>query len=297
MKKIAVAYHSGGFDIPWNVTKGVSRTLARMGYRVLDIPINRDNSEVRQLDDALLSDVDAVLFTGGFEFFYDHPVVRRLRDLYKPTAAWYGESLERDDRSWSFDLFKDLADFHFFAARQDAERYGEWLTFGVDQEIFFESTPLPKNYKSAFLGGMYPKRGEFHRHVSDIVQIIPNVTAPNEFVQAQALAEAYRHVDVFVNLPSLSRLHVTKVYEVMSVGTPLVTPVLDHAAIGNMTEFQNGYHLFYYTGANHLREILAMLEGMPSIKEVVGRQGAEEVQKRHLLQHKMETIVTRMGLN
>jgi hypothetical protein len=167
--------------------------------------------------------------------------------LKAPKAAWYAEFAHRDDRSFAFDRCRQLADRHYFPAAQDAVEFnGEWLPFGADLSVF-KAKPVEKRYDAAFLGMMYPKRAEYVSRIGYPLTILPPAFDPNILYSFELLAEAYSATRIFVNLPSYSRLLVTKVTEVIACRTMLVTPKVDHpSGAHNMSQFTDGKHLVYY---------------------------------------------------
>ena len=157
------------------------------------------------------------------------------------------ESFHRDDRNFDFNSVRGLADFHYFPAIQDAEEFGgKWLPFGVDTSIF-RPKPVEVIHDAAFLGTMYQKRAEYVGRIGYPLVRMQSVSSPNVRTSFDLLADAYCSTKIFVNLPALSRLLVTKVTEVMACGTFLLTPRLDHhSAYRNMEPFEHGKHLVYY---------------------------------------------------
>src|SRR5580698_6188037 len=185
------------------------------------------------------------------------------KNLGVPKAAWYHESFFRDDAMIDFNQVKWTADEHFFPAIQDAEMHDQeafaqghahWLPFGVDTEVFrpshitrmkipeergrFARDPVfssSKDFGVCFIGLLYDKRKAYlhaltrHRTppiMCGNVQVIDMDGFQFE-ESARRLASDYRRIKLFLNLPALSRLLVTKLYEVMACGTFIATPELN----------------------------------------------------------------------
>jgi hypothetical protein len=292
--KIAVFRVGGVLGAAWSVAGGIPYTLKRMGHEVFDINVN---DRFPHYDELIAFKPDLIIFS-GLEWCYE--TVRSfydvaLRDL-APMAALYHESLHRDDRDWDFEKFKDLANVHFFPAIQDAEKYnGEWLPFGVDVSIFYPR-PVEKIYDVGFIGNLYDKRKDFWNQLTLHIPV-KKIEAPfsyNDFATTYNLADAYQRCKVFINLPSLSRLLVTKVTEVMACGVPLVTPIPEGGE-GNMQSFFPGGQLLYYhtplTGATMAKYLL----DHPDEAEAMAASAVREIRDKHRLDQRLQDVIDRMG--
>lgn len=275
----------------WSVAGGIPYTLKRMGHEVFDVNVN---DHFPHYDELIAFRPDLIIFSGlewcyqTVRNFYDS----NLRDL-APMAVLYHESLHRDDRDWNFDEFKDLGDVHFFPAAQDAEKYnGEWLPFGVDVSIFYPR-PIEKLYDYGFIGNIYDKRkpawDELNNHIP--VQKIDAPFAYNDFATAYNLADAYQKCRVFINLPTLSRLNVTKVTEVMACGIPLVTPLPETT----QDTFASAHHLMYYRVVRDGAEWAKWLLRNPEAAEYMSSSALREVRDKHRLDQRLQDVLDRMG--
>ena len=290
-------------------------------------------------DGTPLQDQDAILVSGPewvgpwLDAIYGK---YEWKNLGIPRAGWYHESFFREDRVIDFDEVAWISDEHFFPACQDAEFFDQehfakgrayWLPFGVDTQVFklgdrgqgsgcsglHESRVTnheSRKYDIAFVGLMYEKRAKYlaalskHNH--------PPIRFGNVQVQdlsgsrmrdsAELLAENYSQVKVFLNLPSLSQLLVSKVCEVMACGTFLLTPMLapERGANKNMAPFELGKHLVYYRPA-HLGGLAQALREWSSDeksgeRKAIARAGCEEVHSKHRLEQRLEMILERVGL-
>jgi hypothetical protein len=251
--RIACFYPQSVF-CAWCVSTGLVDTLRRMGHDVLPLPIDAGNprpdprlyptqADLRRFDGLLVS---------GPEHLYRH-----LRALYPdwnragvPRVSWMHETVEREDYGrLSIEEIRELADTTFCPAAQD-ERFGlRWLPFAADTEVFRPDGGEPRQYACAFIGLMYPKRVEFLNclapHLGDIPLRIGNVQVQDlSGIRIRETAGLYaanlRSIRIFVNLPTLSQLAVTKVYEVQACGAFLITP-----AIAEMRNFENIQAHFY----------------------------------------------------
>ena len=259
------------------------------------------------------------------------------KNIEVPKAAWWHESMNRDDYTLDWDNVGMWANENFVPAYQDAdwlsqEMFGgthiHWLPFGVDTEVFKahqDPTVAPscvpnehwskyhfegKQWPIAFIGAMYEKRHKFLQALSQCN--IPPIIIGNVVVKdlggldpienVQRLASNYRRVGVFFNLPALSRLLVTKIYEVMACGTFVMTPLLSnekHIA-ENMKQFHDREHLLYYRSAGLVDVARSLREWSSEEKaEERGRiaaAGCREVHEKHSLKLRLETILAKLGV-
>jgi len=289
IKTVAVfRVHSSG--AAWCCSDGMAPTWRSLGYRVLDCGDPRLNGvPIEHLQQADLIVMNAVEW-------YDEVLTNRYglqawHALKAPKAAWYAESAHRDDRSFPFDRCRQLADRHYFPAAQDAVEFnGEWLPFGADLSVF-KPSPVEKRYDAAFLGMMYPKRAEYVSRIGYPLQILPPVSDPDTRHSFELLADAYSSTRIFVNLPSYSRLLVTKVTEVMACRTMLVTPKVDHPSGAlNMSQFTDGKHLVYYDSdrPGDIGDIVEHHLRNPSELDAIATAGFEEVARAHTLAQRLE---------
>jgi hypothetical protein len=251
------------------------------------------------------------------------------KNLAVPKAAWYHESFFRDDAMIDFDQIRWCADEHFFPAIQDAELHDQeafaegqshWLPFGVDTDVFKpgnlrlpsadEETEwrIPKDFNCAFIGLLYDKRKAYLQALAK--HQIPPIYCGNVTVidldgfqyeeSVRRLAANYRRIKVFMNLPSLSRLLVTKVYEVLATETFLVTPELntEDRSSENMKLFESGKHLMYYR-PSHMGGTAQMLREWISPqkdaeREAIAAAGCAEVRKNHSLEVRLSEILFKL---
>ena len=277
----------------WCCSGGMAPTLRSLGYRVLDCGDPRQTStpieHLQQADFIIMNAVE----------WYDEVLTNRYglqawQALKAPKATWYAESAHRDDRNFPFERCRPLADRHYFPAAQDAVEFdGEWLPFGADVSVF-KAKSVEKRYDAAFLGMMYPKRAEYMSRIGYPLQILPPVSDPDPLHSFELLAEAYSATRIFVNLPSYSRLLVTKVTEVMACRTLLVTPRVDHpSGAHNMSQFTDGKHLVYYDGARpgDIGDIVEHYLRSPGELDAIAGAGMEEVARAHTLALRLEKII------
>lgn len=163
-----------------------------------------------------------------------------------------------------------------------------------------------KDIPVGFIGLIYGKRKEY------LIQLLRHLRVPLHLGKVQVedidgvnlddtvlrLAYNYCRCQIFLNLPSLSRLLVTKVLEVMACGTLLVTPVLDKEGEANMALFEHTKHLIYYKPTNmpFINQLLREQLARPEQCAVIGLAGMAEVRKNHNLTLRMEQIFSTMGL-
>jgi hypothetical protein len=167
-----------------------------------------------------------------------------------------------------------------------------------------------KKWPIAFVGLVYEKRARFlqalgrHHH--------PPIRVGNVSVQdlsgycaeesVHRMVDNYRRVGVFFNLPAMSSLLVTKVYEVMACGTFLLTPELsaDRGISKNMELFESDRHLVYYRSSN-LPYVAQLLRDWSSEEKVEEREkiamaGWREVHGKHSLDKRLAVILEKIGV-
>ena len=263
-----------------------------MGYSVID----GGNPRLSRIPLQQLHNADLIVL-GAPEWFAAD--IRRYYgavwgSLKAKKAAWYAESFHRDDRDFDFNSVRNLADLHYFPAIQDAEEFGgQWLPFGADTSVF-----RPKSveviHDAAFLGTMYPKRAEYVGRIGYPLVRMQSVASPNPRTSFELLANAYCATKIFVNLPALSRLLVTKVTEVMACGTFLLTPRLDHpSALRNMDLFEHRKHLVYYdpNDPEEIGRLVTYYLANPSEREAIAAAGRDEVVANYPMQLPLRKIV------
>lgn len=210
----------------WCVSHGLVNTLRRMGHEVEAVPVAPGAPMPNQLADG----VEGVILSGP-----EH--LKPSKKFSVPSVAWMHETIEREDYGrLNVDAIKRSADVVFCPGIQD-EKYGfRFLPFGADTEIFHADPLQPKTRDCAFIGLMYPKRQEFLKklqpHMNGTKLTVGNVQVLEvDGINPRKTAELYalnlRSIKVFVNLPTLSQLAVTKIYEVLACGTALLTPAVN----------------------------------------------------------------------
>ena len=297
MLTIAVFHCTAHVGAAWNCAEGLIAALTRMGHRV----INAGDPRSAPAPLELVRSADLILLASAE--WYAHLMWQhygnRWRELKMPKATWYAESFHRDDQEFNFNTCRDLADRHFFPAIQDAEEFGgTWLPFGVDTEIFRPKN-VPKQYEAAFLGSLYPKRIEYLKRIDYRLTYIQSVSDRDPVKSFQRLADAYSSTKIFVNLPALSRLLVTKVSEVMACGTMLITPKIDHpSGIRNMSLFEHEKHLVYYSPERpeEIAQFVRYYLAHDHEREAIAESGYEAILGTHQLESRLQTILDELAV-
>lgn len=325
---------------------GIVSTLRRMGHEVVpgELPaVGGDVSpQVFEGIKAQLPTVetikrcDAVLVSGPEHIapWLDAVYGKyEWKNLGIPKAAWWHETMQREDYSLDWDNVSMWADENFVPAYQDADwlsqpmfggEHVHWLPFGVDTKVFNDrladmygwdlsaatASHTEKRWPIAFVGLIYDKRGRFLQALSQhhhppirCGQVsINDLSGFCAEESARRLADNYRRVKVFFNLPAMSRLLVSKVYEVMACGTFLLTPQLpaDHSIDKNQEVFESGRHLVYYRSSN-LPYVAQLLRDWSSDekaeeREKIAATGCREVHEKHSLEKRLEVILSKIGV-
>jgi hypothetical protein len=332
--KISVFFVENQF-VSWSMSRGLVTTLKRMGHDVMPVVTptagEADHISIEMVKAGLppmeiLQKQDAILISGPeylapwFEHVYG---MLEWKQMGVPKAGWLHESCEREDRSIDFSALAWAADEWFFPAIQDAEFHDQemfakershWMPFGVDTTVFkpadADSVCVGVTlFDVGFIGLMYPKRQIYAQALSkyEIPPIrIGNVRGLTDLMgydypgAAKLLASQYRRIKVFFNLPAMSQLLVSKVYEVMACGTFLVTPLLptERGANNNLSLFETGKHLVYYRAGNLPAVVQALREWSSPDKDAerreIARAGCEIVHKNHSLEMRLTEILEKL---
>lgn len=292
IKKVGVFHNITTEYSPWSCAEGIAATLNQQGYKVFDFKNPRHTPPTVDILEAM----DVIILSGPEHFFdailnYYGEAWLKLSTI---KVAWYTETSKRDDRVFDFGSYRNLADYHYFPAIQDAVEFdGIWLPFGVDTNIF-RPISLKKKHQFAFIGSMYPKRQEYIKHLGSKVEILSPAIGSDQVTSLVALIKAYNEIDIFVNLPAYSRLLVTKITEVMACQTMIITPRLDdESAAQNMTQFDDGVHLVYYDAQNprELCKILDYYATRPDARDAIAMAGWQEVTRNHTLSSRIKYIM------
>jgi Glycosyl transferases group 1 len=233
-------FHPASVFCAWSVATGLVDTLNRMGHTTTGFPLDVTTQSLASESypsAEQLRGYDGIVISGP-----EHVRAHLLRlypkwhKLPVPKVAWLHETVEREDYGrMNLEDIRDFADTTFCAGLQDVKHGFKWLPFGVDTALFKPDWSQPKQYDTAFIGLVYPKRAQFLQKLQPFLR---GVTLKLGHVQvldmsgvrvretAALYAENLRKIKVFVNLPSLSELVVTKVYESLACGTFLITPAI-----------------------------------------------------------------------
>lgn len=292
--RVAVFHPGSSIRSPYCCSEGLVEILQQLGHEVHSFTnLGVTLEQLRSMDMILLSSLEwyAAKLIGSFGDAW--------QTIKAPKIAWYVESFERDDQNFDFEACRRIADWHYFPAIQDAQTYGgTWLPFGADTSIFKPSN-TPKLYDAAFLGTLYPKRADYVGRINANIIRIQSVDDPDKRRSAELLAYACTTPKIFVNLPSLSRLMVTKVTEVMACGTFLLTPKIDHpAALKNMEPFVDRRHLVYYDPARpeEIGELIAHYLAHEDERNAIAASGLAEVREQHTFLQRVQRILSDYAL-
>jgi hypothetical protein len=296
IRTVAV-FHCQAFPgSPWCCAEGLLVALASLGFEVINC--GRPQWNHAPLEDLQRADL---IIMSGLEWYHDILAERygeAWHELKAPKAALFTESMYRDDGCFPVARIQAFADICFFPAIQDAKEFGgKWLPFGVDVDIF-HPRPVEKRHRAAFLGTLYQKRVDYINSISYPLEILPVVNHDDRRTAFELLAEVYSATLIFVNLPALSRLVVTKVTEVMACRTLLITPAIDHpSGIPNMSLFENGKHLVYYDPSRP-EDIGLLIEhylAHPEAANAIAEAGWREVTRAHTLRQRMERVISEVS--
>lgn len=279
----------------WSLSKGICSTLASMGHEVTDHP-------------SKLEEQDAIIVSGP-EYLW-----RKLRVQFPNwdniTACKYGwlhETVDREDYNSNpiavngklpvKDLNKFL-DVICAPAAQDTAYGFKYLPFGVDTEMFIPSPVKDNNV--LFIGSLYEKR-------RNLIAKYPSITVRGfkDFLtyKYDISRSEYIHLtskaSVVLNLPTLSQLNSTRVYEAMACKALTITPLMG-GANENYSMFENGKHLMYYTESpvEALRCVETVHTGinmwhycLSNEGQCIAEAGYQEVIKNHTLKQRLTKML------
>jgi hypothetical protein len=284
--RIAVFYPDTPISV-WSLSKGIVTTLARMGHDIVDTPHS----------------ADAIIVSGPEYLWRSLRIQYPKWDTFKARKyGWLHETVGREDYGTNPIAVggklpvQDLKDFVQTVYTPSAEdtTYGlKYLPFGVDETVFFPS-PIKDN-NILFIGSMYAKRRKFIekypsisiRDYKDFLTYKSNVPL-DEYIRLTARASAV------LNLPMLSCVTSTRVYEAMACKALTITPFR-----GN-SEFIDGKHLVYYrdspADAMELMELHYDSNNVWSYSlsdrgREIAEAGYQEVIKNHTLESRLEKIL------
>ena len=233
-------FHPASVFCAWSVATGLVDTFNRMGHQTKGFPMDVTKQSI---DPTAYPTADQLRGFDGIVISGPEHVRAHLLRLYPkwnkipvPKVAWMHETVEREDYGrMNVENIQSFADRTFCPAIED-EQYGfKWLPFGVDTEVFKPDWNQPKEYDVAFIGLVYPKRAQFLQRLQPFlrgitiklgnVQVL-DLSGVRVRETAALYADNLRKIKVFVNLPSLSELVVTKVHESLACGAFLITPAI-----------------------------------------------------------------------
>jgi len=288
--RVAVFHPGSSVRSPYSFSEGLVEVLQQLGHEVHSFTsLGVSIEQLRSMDLILLSSLE----------WYAAKIHAAYGEAWQTITAakvgWYVESFQRDDQNFDFGICRKIADHHYFPAIQDAKAFGgSWLPFGADTTIF-KPFPTPKLYDAAFLGSLYAKRADYVRRINANIVHIQSVDDPDKRRSAELLAYACSTPKIFVNLPSLSRLMVTKVTEVIACGTFLLTPKIDHpSALQNMELFVDRRHLVYYDPERpeEIGPLIAHYLAHEDERNAIAATGLAEVQARHTFLQRVQRILS-----
>lgn len=303
-------FYPGSLYCAWSLGTGLVDTLQHMGHDVLPIPIEGVENSTRGDRAAALpvrnlypSAAELKRF-GGILLSGPEHMRPELLTLYPdweridvPKVSWLHETVEREDYGrLPIEAIKGLAHSTFTPAFQDQKFGMEWLPFGVDTHVFKPDWSIRKDFEAAFIGLMYPKRTQFMQALrpclGEIEILYCNIQVTDlgglRIRDTAALyADNLRRIKVFVNLPTLCQLAVTKVYEVLACGTFLITP-----AIGEHQNFENLQAHFYLPNRpDRLADSIRFCLEREEERNEEARLCCEQVHRLHRLELRCETLI------
>jgi hypothetical protein len=304
-------FYPGSLYCAWSVSTGLVDTLERMGHEVTPLPIEAVENPIRREERAAelrgerrvptsdeLRQFDGVILSGPEHM---RPEILALYPDWQaidiPKVAWLHETVEREDYvRLPIEGIQELADATFTPAFQDQKFGMPWLPFGVDTFVFKRDRTVHREFDAAFIGLMYPKRVRFMealrpylrgveiRHCNIEVKDLGGLRVRDT---AALYANNLQRVKVFVNLPTLCQLAVTKVYEVLACGAFLITP-----AIAEHRNFENlQAHFYLPSRADQLAESVHFCIEHEKERLDAAEECCEQVHRLHRLDLRCEILL------
>jgi glycosyltransferase involved in cell wall biosynthesis len=277
-----------------------------MGHTVKAVPINTKYAP----DEALffmpsLEELEALdgIILSGLEHIWPYLSAAYSMDEWRaiktPKAAWMHETFDRPDVR-PFAPLRPWADTHFFPSTDDARNIGGiFLPFAADTDVFKPEEAPPREIPVGFVGVLYPKRAEYLNRLYPFLQskgitldVRSVVVRRGGEINHEETVKRYVHrlnrTTIFLNLPAMSSLYVTKVFEAMACGTFVMTPhIPNHRGLIRSSAFREYLPEQFEDIAYALKETLDCLE----YRDMVGMRAVEEIKRNHRLDQRCEEIL------
>lgn len=283
----------------WSVSEGLVDTLRRMGHEPVACPIDPNTkslsrSQYPSLEQ--LNECDGVLVSGPEHINkFLTALYPKWNDVKVPMVAWWHETVERSDYGM-LDYKRTNARYSkvFTPAAQD-EQYGmTHLPFGVDVDMFHPICGDDRKYGAIFVGLVYGPRAEFvtkHR-LHEVIQAgkceVTDFDGVNVRKSCELYAATLRDAKILVNLPSLCRHAVTKIFEGPACGAVMLT---------HKVEDERNHVLrsaMYYENGDELRDAVVALLENDSLRMEKAIKQCEEIHEHHRLDQRLEVILRAM---
>ena len=285
--KVAVVYPETLY-CGWNQAHGIVDVLRRTGRDVEAFSVEQGRGNLF---------VDSNGFDGVLVVAPEN-IWRQVRIKGPaPVAGWCCEPMEREDYG-KIDprTVTSLCDHVFTAALQDEKHGFTWLPFGVDTEMFFPDLGQEQDIDIGFIGMLYEKRMAFLKEFGPMIRprfgdkvkgmvcgsvSVQDIDGLNYRDTAERYAQNIRRIKVFLNLPTLSQLAVSKIYEVLACGVPIVTPEVSE--MGNLAGLPVST---YRTAQEALERLGESWESLPEPLEL-----AKKMHDEHRLELRLDRIL------
>ncbi len=271
-------FHPTGHFVAWAMSEGLAHALERIGHELVS------------------GDPCDLVIVSGPELI----AAEKWESVNAPKRLWFHETAVRDDDDFSW-CFRNIRSRHagcFFPGVQDAETFdSQWLNWGVDTGIFKAERPWgDRKHPCAFVGQMYGKRQEFLNQIElHDFEVLPPARSDYPEVRARELAEIHNGIKIFVVLPTLSQMIVTKVYEALACGSVVVLPELKDEAARNMETFEPGSPFLRYYDPEQpttLRSAIEFFRGNEDFTRLAGGLAAQEMRSKHTIEHRLAELLS-----
>lgn len=270
---------AGKANYPWGMENEISRALREMGVRVIetDYRLERENF--------------AALFSRPAHFMIVCKGSGIAPELIKKypgrTLLWY-----QDDVFTTEHAPRDLAyNGHAFdtvysfdrAALNEYRKFGikdvRWLPLAASPAVH-RKMDVPKKYDVSFVGNIHPNRKPF----LEKLQKKFNVHVERAFMDD--MVRIFNQSKIVLNLGIGPTGIQQRVFEALSCGSFLLTNEIPHAD----RLFENYTHLVYFNDEN-CQDLIAYYLEQEEEREVIARQGYQEVRLKHTFHHRMVSLL------
>lgn len=303
-------FYTDNYLASWSLCRGFINTLRRMNHEVLTgaIPVaySVDKSDeegfrkrfptYEQLQSSdLIICVGIEYYLGWLQWLYGDKWFK----IKTPISAWAIESNARDDRYHYYEKMQEWANFWFYPDIFDSDNLkGTWLPFGVDTEVFTMNYGVQKQWDFASISNMYPIREAFYNNlktklngikftVGDI--LVRGIEGNDIDATTKYYVDTINKIRCFICFPTHNHCVVTKFYEVMACGVPIIGQL----PTGDKRNWLGMDSVMRYDTADQLAEIMTDIVKHDNwnVLNQLSLDGYEYCRLNHSLENRINKIL------